>query len=239
MIALLLAGAAAALVVAAIVLLRRMGDRWRTGRLLAAAPSRTLQQASEMVVRGDQAYVRVSGRIASDEEFPDEHDNPLVFRRRRLQREDAGRWTTIDDQRDAVPFWLEERGVRVAIDVEALAEGLVVVPRFAEGVASELEPGLHPRLADVPPDTRLRLRVDQLSAVEHASGCGVVAPGPDGTPRMTAGLGRPLLVTPLEPAVAMRVLASESRTSVLAVTALLVIAAISATGAVVAFLAGR
>ena len=68
-----------------------------------------------------------------------------------------------------MPFWLEERGVRVAIDVDALAEGLVVVPRFSEGLASELEPGMHPALVDVAPDARIRLRVEQVSAVEHAS----------------------------------------------------------------------
>jgi hypothetical protein len=55
---------------------------------------------------------------------------------------------------------------------------------------------------------------------------------------MTAGLGRPLILTPLEPAVAMRVLASEGRTSVLVATALLVIAGAAATGAVITFVAG-
>ena len=55
---------------------------------------------------------------------------------------------------------------------------------------------------------------------------------------MTAGLGRPLILTPLEPPVAMRVLASESRTSVLVSTSLLVAAGVAAIGAVIAFVAG-
>jgi hypothetical protein len=42
---------------------------------------------------------------------------------------------------------------------------------------------------------------------------------------LTAGLGRPLLLTTLEPSAAMRVLASEQRSSVLAATGLLVLAA--------------
>ena len=55
---------------------------------------------------------------------------------------------------------------------------------------------------------------------------------------MTAGLGRPLVLTPLEPAAAMRVLASENRSSVLVATGLLVAAAIAAAAAVVAFVVG-
>jgi hypothetical protein len=192
-----------------------------------------------MAERRDGGYVRVTGRVASDEEFPDENDNPLVFRRRRLQRLEGRDWSTIGDERDAVPFWLEEKGVRVGIDVDAIGDGLVVVPRLAEGLASELEAGMIPGLADIDPQTRLRLRVEQLSAVEHAWAGGVVERGPDGKPRMTAGLGRPMLLTPLEPPVAMRVLASESRRTVLSAAVLLVVAAVAVTASVVAFLAGR
>jgi hypothetical protein len=188
-----------------------------------------------MAERGDGAYVRVSGRIGSDEEFPDEHDDPLVFRRRRLQRAEGRDWVTIGDERDAVPFWLEERGVRVGIDLDALGDGVVVVPRLAEGLASELEEGAIPGLADIEPETRLRLRIEQVSAVEHAWACGVIERGPDGSARVTAGLGRPLLLTPLEPAVAMRVLAADNRRSIFAAAGLLVAAAIAAAAALVAF----
>jgi hypothetical protein len=230
-------GAAVALVVA-VVLLRRSGTGWRIGRLLAAAPERTLADAVAMTQRGDGAYVRIGGRVGSDEEFPDEHDNPLVFRRRRLQQADGRAWRTVGDERDAVPFWLEERGVRVGIDVDAIGDGLVVVPRLAEGSASELDAMVVPGLADLPADTRLRLRIEQVSAVEHAWACGVVEAAPDGMARMTAGLGRPLVLTPLEPPAAMRVLASEGRSSVLAAAGLLVAAAIAASAAVVAFVVG-
>ena len=238
MIAVVLAIGASAAFVLSVVLLRRSGTGWRVGRLLAAAPRRTLTEAVAMAERGDGAYVRIEGRVASDEEFPDEHDNPLVFRRRRIQRGDGRSWQTIGDERDAVPFWLEERGVRVGIDVDAIGDGLVVVPRLAEGHASELDAQVAPELASLPADTPLRLRIEQVSAVEHAWACGVVETTPDGSVRMTAGLGRPLVLTPLEPAAAMRVLASESRSSVLVATALMVTAAVGAGAAIVAFVVG-
>jgi hypothetical protein len=237
-IAIVLALGALAATVGAVLLLRRSGSGWRIGRLLAAAPERSLADAVAMAERGDGGYVRIAGRVGSDEEFPDEHDNPLVFRRRRLQQEEARGWRTIGDERDAVPFWLEERGVRVAIDVDAIGDGLVVIPRLAEGQASELEGEVAAGLAAVPPVTRLRLRIEQLSAVEHAWACGVMTRAADGTATMTAGLGRPLVLTPLEPSSAMRVLASESRSSVLLATGLLVAAAVAAGTAVLAFIAG-
>ena len=234
----LLAIAAAVGVVGAVVLLRRSGTGWRIGRLLAAAPGRTLAEAVGMAGRGDGAYIRIGGRVGSDEEFPDEHDNPLVFRRRRIQQGDGRAWRTIGDERDAVPFWLEERGVRVGIDVDAIGDGLVVVPRLAEGLASELDAEVAPDLAGLPADTPLRLRIEQVSAVEHAWACGVVETAPDGSVVMTAGLGRPLVLTPLEPAAAMRVLASEGRSSVLVATGLLAAAAVAAAAAIATFVAG-
>ncbi len=72
------------------LLLRRSGDGWRIGRLLAAAPPHSLAEARAMAARGDQAYVRLHGRIDSAEEFPGDDDKPLVFQRRRLQRSTRG-----------------------------------------------------------------------------------------------------------------------------------------------------
>ena len=65
--------------------------------------------------------------------------------------------------------------------------------------------------ADVPPDTPTRLRVEQVSSVEHAIVLGVPLVGPDGAVRITAGLGRPLVLTTLERAEAMRVLGGGRR----------------------------
>ena len=121
------------------LLLRRSGTGWRVGRLLAAAPQRSLAQAGALAAAGEEAYVRLHGRIDSDEEFPGEDGKPLVYRRRRLQQR-SGRsgWQTFDDERLAVPFRLSEKGERIEIDTAALGDGLVVVPRESEGVAADV-----------------------------------------------------------------------------------------------------
>ena len=55
----------------------------------------------------------------------------------------------------------------------------------------------------------MRLVVEQVSSVEHAVVLGVPVVAADDLPtRMTAGLGRPLILTTLEPAEAMRILAA-------------------------------
>jgi len=84
----------------------------------------------------------------------------------------------------------------------------------------------------------VRLRIDQLSAVEHATVAGVVARSPGGTPHITAGMGRPLILSSVEPDAAMRLLASGRRGSVLAAAALLVIGFGLFAAAVVALLLG-
>jgi hypothetical protein len=204
-------------------LLRRSGPGWRIGRLLAAAPQLSLDDAIERARRGDVTYLRVHGRIDSDEEFPGDDDKPLVFRRRRLQQS-AGRagWSTFDDERLAVPFGLTEKGVRVDIDSDALGDGLVVVPRIADGVASDLtkEASTTP-LPELPPDTPVRLRLDQVSAVEHATAAGVPSLRADGSVVLGSGLGRPLILTTLDPDEAMRVLASDRRGTLLVASGLL------------------
>jgi hypothetical protein len=65
--------------------------------------------------------------------------------------------------------------------------------------------------AGTSPETPIRLRIEQVSSVEHAIVVGV--PGLDGTgePRLAAGLGRPLVLTTLEQAEAMRILAQGDR----------------------------
>lgn len=193
-----------------------------------------------MAARGERGYVRIDGRISSDEEFPDEFDNPIVYRRRRLQRRTGrGGWQTFDDQRLAVPFGLEARGDHIALDADALGEGLVVVPRLSMGIASELGPDdTSLELPTMAPDTPVRLRIDQVSATDHATAAGVPGLAPTGRPMLTAGLDRPLILTTLEPAAAMRVLASEQRRSVLLATALLALAVILGAGAAVAVVLG-
>lgn len=190
-------------------LLRRSGPGWRVGRLLAAAPRHTLAEASALAASGDEVYVRVHGRIDSDEEFPDTDGQPLVYRRRRLQRR-SGRdgWETFDDQREAVPFGLREQGQHIRVDAGALGDGLVVVPRESEGVAADLTEEVVGRaLPEMAPATPVRLRIERVSVTDHATAAGVPRLDRDGGVVLGAGLGRPLLLSTLEQDEAMRVLA--------------------------------
>jgi len=227
------------LLVAGLLLLRTTGSGYRIGRTLAAAMEVPLADVLAEAADGRATgFLRTAGRIASDEEFPDEHDRPLVYRRRRIQAREGRSWRTLEDERTAVPFGIEERGAYLAVDVDALGDGLVVVPREAVGVASELPDGTLGDGVVVAPTTPVRLRVDQLSAVEHATVAGVVRAGPDGQPWVTAGAGRPLIVTSLAPTEAMRVLASEHRGGVRAATLLLVAGLATVVAGIVALVAG-
>ena len=227
------------LLVIGMLLVRATGAGYRIGRTLAAALELPLAQVLTEAADGRvTGYLRTTGRIASDEEFPDEHDRPLVYRRSRLQAREARTWRSIQDERTAVPFGIEERGAFLAVDIDALGDGLVVVPREAVGVAGDLPDDQLPDHVRLPPLTPIRLRVDQLSAVEHATVAGVVRPGPDGRPWITAGADRPLIVTSLAPAEAMRVLASEHRSGVRIASVLLVAGLATIAAGLVALVAG-
>lgn len=204
------------------LLLRRSGTAWRVGRLLAAAPQHSLAEAVAVAAAGEPAYVRIHGRIDSDEEFPGEDGKPLVYRRRRLQQRSRSGWHTFDDERLAVPFRLSERGERIEIDTAALGDGLIVVPRESEGVAADVTAAAPSgTLPELPADTPVRLRVEQVSAVDHATAAGVPRTGPDGSVVLGPGLGRPLLLTPLDQDEAMRVLAGDRRSELLVAAGLL------------------
>jgi hypothetical protein len=203
--------------VAAGLLLRRLGPRYRIGRLLAAAPEASLVEAQALASSGERRYLRLHGRISSDEEFPDDHDRPLVYRRRRVEVREGGRWRSLVDDREAVPFGVEERGTYLAVDAAALDVGLVVISREAEGRAADLPADLREGLD---PDLPSRLVIEQVSAVEHAFVCGVPERRGDET-WLVAGLGRPLVLTTLELGAAMRVLARDHRAQLRAVIALI------------------
>jgi hypothetical protein len=223
----------------ALALARAIGPGYRIGRTLSAAMQLPLADVLAEAADGrTSGYLRTSGRISSDEEFPDENDRPLVFRRTRLQVREGRDWRAIEDERTAVPFGIEERGAFLAVDIEALGDGLVVVPREATGVASELPEGTRAGGHALPPTTPVRLRIDQLSAVEHATVAGVVRPGPDGVPTIGAGADRPLIVTSLAPAEAMRVLAAEHRGGVRLASVLLVAGLATIAAGLVALVVG-
>jgi hypothetical protein len=187
------------------VVLRRYGPRYRVGRLLAATPILPLAELRGLV-GGRPIYVGVEGRIDAEDEFEDMHRAPLVFRRARVQVRQADEWVTVDEHRQAVDFEIRQGLDAIAIDHAALDEGLVVVLRESVGTAADVADRVP---AGTPAETPARLRVEQVSSVEHAIVLGVPVPDPsrpDGV-RMTAGLGRPLVLTTLERPEAMRVLA--------------------------------
>ena len=230
MIGLVLLVAGAVVLAVAALLLRSIGSAYRIGRTLSAAPELPLAEVVELAhasaattAQTPPRYVRTHGRISSEDEFPDENDRPLVYRRQRLQRRDGRAWTTLDDDRVGVPFGLEDRQTFLAVDVDALGDGLVVVPRESVGVATDLPSTMLPQGVVLAPDAAVRIRIDQLSAIEQATVAGVPALGPTGEPTLTAGAGRPLIVTSLAPDEAMRILGSERRGTVTAAAGLLVI----------------
>ena len=192
---------------AGIAILRTFGPNYRVGRLLAVTPVVTVAEARQLA-EGPPRYVAVRGRIDATDEFEDEAHRPLVLRRVRIQSGGGTSWTTIDEHREAVEFAVREGLDSIAVDHAALGPGLVVIPRESTGVAGDV-PDRVP--TDMPPTTPVRLRVDQVSSVEHAHVVGVpMADTVTGEPRMTAGLGRPLILTTLERDEAMRVLASDA-----------------------------
>lgn len=210
------------------LLLRSYGPRVRVGRLLAVTPSVSVAAARDLASSGARRYVRIDGRLDADEVFPDEHERPLVFRRRRVEARLRGGWRVLDERRDLVAFRLREGLDEVGVDGEALGDGLVTLVRESVGTAAEVADRLPTKLA---PETVVRLRIEQLSSVEHASVLGVPVVGADGAIEMTSGTGRPLVVCTLEREEAMRVLADGRRARPIA-------AAVSLAGGLVLLVAG-
>jgi hypothetical protein len=186
-------------------ILRSFGPRYRVGRLLASTAPVTLGEAVELAHAGERRLVRVQGRIDSDEDFEDANHQPLVLRRTRLEHGvGLGRWRTLDLRVEAVPFELHEDLDAIGVDTAALGDGLVVVPRRSVGAVSDL--GDRVPTSGVRADAPARLTVEQVSSVEHAIAVGVPILDPAGRPTLTAGGGRPLILTTLEIPEAMRVL---------------------------------
>ena len=186
-----------------VLILRSYGSNYRVGRLLASAPAVSIAEAG-VLAAGLPRYVRVQGRIDSETDFEDAAHRPLVFRRTRLQIREGAGWRDVDDQRERVPFEIRDGLHAIAVDDAALDTGLVVVVRESEGTAADIADRL-------PAATRLeaaaRLRIEQISSVEQAIVVGVPMLGASGEPTISAGLGRPLILTTLERSEAMRLLA--------------------------------
>jgi hypothetical protein len=192
----------------AALVLRSYGPRYRVARLLATVPAVPLAEALEAAKAGESRYLRVDGRLDSEEAFEDADRRPLVFRRTRLQVRNRTGWQTFEDGREQVAFEVGDGLRAIAIDGDQLDEGLVVIPRESTGTAADV-PDRAP--ADVDPTAPVRAVVEQISAVEHAVVLGVPVTVDDGGVRLTAGQGRPLILTTLELPEAMRVLGEGRR----------------------------
>jgi len=141
------------------VVLRTFGPRYRIGRLLATTPEVTVGEAIRLA-DGSPRYVAVQGRIDAEEPFEDDAHRPLVYRRTRLQRRTGSEWEAFEDRRETVDFLVREGLDEIGVDTEALDAGLIVVKREAVGTAADLPD----QPADTPPETPVRLLVEQVSA---------------------------------------------------------------------------
>jgi hypothetical protein len=203
----LLVGAGFIALAAGALVLLSFGTGFRVGRLLAATPAVPMRAAIEAAATGPAGYVRVTGRVDSDTAFEDAAHRPLVLRRTRIQLRRPWGWTTVEAQTESVPFGLNEGTDTIDVDTAALGVGLVVVPRESVGTAADLGDRVP---AGTPGRSRARAIVEQVSAVEHAIALGVPVRDGAGT-RLTAGMGRPLVLTTLERDEAIRVLSGGDR----------------------------
>jgi hypothetical protein len=189
---------------AALAILQSFGPRYRVGRLLATVAVVSVAEAVRLATSGETRYVRIDGRINSEAEFEDADHRPLVLRRTTLQqRTGTDGWTTFETSVEAVPFVIREGLDELGVDVDALTEGLIVVPRESVGVAADIGDRAP---AGLDPATPVRVRIETVSSVEHGIVLGVPARAADGRIVIGPGLGRPLVLTTLEPDEAMRVL---------------------------------
>ena len=93
----------------------------------------------------------------------------------------TARWVTFEDGRERVQFEVRDGLEGIVVDDATLDSGLVVVPRESVGTAADVADRVP---AGTPPDAPVRLRVEQVSSVEHAIVLGV--PGLDETGRAAA-----------------------------------------------------
>jgi len=193
---------------AGVAILRTYGLRYRVARLLLTTPRMSVGEAVAIAAAGAARYVRVDGRIDSADEFEDAAHRPLVFRRTRFEARDRGQWKPFEDSSETVPFSISEGLDAIEVDAAALGDGLVVVVRESAGVAADVGDRAP---ATLPPATPVRAIIEQVSSVEHAIALGVPVVSDKRSPTLTAGLGRPLVLTTLEVPEAIRVIGGGGR----------------------------
>lgn len=223
-----------ALLVIGVLLSRGTDARTRAGQLLAGlspiSPTEALKLAA---LRGESApYLAIKGSIDAPEIFEDEHHRPLVFRRERVSIADEGGWRVIDTAERSLPFVVSDPSSSIKIATADLADGLVVVERRWEGSVAELHAAgreyqrpetaaLVVALATSDPTRGARVGLEQISNLDRATAAGQLVDG-----ELRAGAGRPLVVTTLERADALRLLGGEARGRLVSSTLALALLAI-------------
>jgi hypothetical protein len=224
----------AALMIAGLLLSRRTDVRTRAGQLLAGlspiSPTEALRLAA---LRGESApYLAIKGSIDAPEIFEDEHHRPLVFRRERVSIADEQGWRVIDVAVRSLPFVISDASSAINVATADLGEGLVVVERRWEGSVAELNAagreyqspetaGLVAAIAASDPTRGARVGLEQISNLDRATAAGHLVDG-----ELRAGAGRPLVVTTLERAEALRLLGGEGRGRLASSTAALALLAL-------------
>jgi hypothetical protein len=209
----------AALIVIGLLLSRRTNVRTRAGQLLASLSPITPTEALRLAaLRGDSApYLAIKGSVDAPEIFEDEHHRPLVFRRERVSIADEQGWRVIDVAERSLPFVISDPSSAIRISTADLADGLVVVERRWEGSVAELHAAareyqspetaaLVAAIAASDPKRSARVGLEQISNLDRATAAGQLIDG-----ELRAGAGRPLVVTTLERADALRLLGGEGR----------------------------
>ncbi len=191
-----------------LAMLRSYGPGYQIGRLLATTRRVSVDEAVRAARSGERRYVAIEGRIDSEEAFEDAAHRPLVLRRTRLEARLGRHWTRFEESIEVVPFEVRDALAGIAVDTAALDEGLVVITRESRGRVADLGERAP---ASLPRDAPAVASIDQVSAVEHATVLGWPALDEHGSPVMTRGPGRPLVLSTLESGEALRVLARGER----------------------------
>ena len=223
-----------ALIVFGLLLSRRTDTRTRVGQLLAGlspiSPTDALRLAA---LRGASApYLAIKGSIDAPEIFEDEHHRPLIFRRERVSIADEQGWRVIDEAVRSLPFVISDASSAINVSTADLGEGLVVVERRWEGSVAELHAAgreyqsseTAERVAAIAasdPTRHARVGLEQISNLDRATAAGQLVDG-----ELRAGAGRPLVLTTLERAEALRLLGSEGRGRLASSTAALALFAL-------------
>ena len=123
----------------------------------------------------------------------------------------------IDTAERSLPFVISDPSSAIRISTDDLADGLVVVERRWEGSVAELHAAgreyqsaetaaLVAAIAASDPSRQARVGLEQISNLDRATAAGQLVDG-----ELRAGAGRPLVVTTLERAEALRLLGAEGR----------------------------